>query len=84
MLRFHHFLKSHDHFQERAPKRFWQFAPRTAWLAFTDSLSHADLRGRFAMEHSFFIAPQALALPELAPAAILERASGVPILRRAA
>ena len=84
MLRFHHFLKTNDHFQERSPKRFWHFAPGTAWLAFTDSLSHADLRGRFALEHSFFIDPQSLALPDLAPAALLERACGMPVLQRAA
>jgi hypothetical protein len=84
MLRFHHFLKSNEHFQERAPKRFWTFAPATAWLAFTDALGHADLRGRFALEHSFFVAPQSLALPALAPAALLERACGMPVLPKAA
>lgn len=84
MLRFHHFLKTSEHFQERCPKRFWHFAPGTAWLAFTDSLSHAELRGRFALEHSFFIAPQSLALPDYAPAASLERACGMPVLPRAA
>jgi hypothetical protein len=84
MLRFHHFLKSHDQFQERSARRFWHFAPGTAWLAFTDSVSHADLRGRFALEHSFFIAPQSLELPNLAPAALLERACGIPVLTRAA
>jgi hypothetical protein len=84
MLRFHHFLKNHDQFQERAPKRLWHFAPSTAWLAFTDSLSHADLRSRFALEHSFFIAPQSLVSPELAPAALLEKACGLPVITRAA
>jgi hypothetical protein len=84
MLRFHHFLKTNDRFQERAPKRFWHFGPNTAWLAFTDGLSYADLRGRFALEHSFFVAPHVLALPELAPAALLERACGAPVLPKAA
>jgi hypothetical protein len=84
MLRFHHFLKTNDHFQERSPKRFWSFSPGTAWLAFTDSLSYADLRGRFALEHSFFIAPESLVRPDLAPAALLERACGMPVLARAA
>lgn len=84
LLRFHHFLKTNDHFQERAPKRFWSFPPGTAWLAFTDALSHADLRGRFALEQSFFIAPQSLVLPELAPATLLERACGMPVLAKAA
>ncbi len=76
--------RANEQFQERSSKRFWHFAPNTAWLAFTDSVSHADLRGRFALEHSFFIAPQSLVLPNLAPAALLERACGIPVLTRAA
>jgi hypothetical protein len=84
MLRLHHFLKTNSEFQERAPRRFWHFAPGTAWLAFTDTLSHAELRGQYALEHSYFVAPQSLVLPEEAPAALLERACGLPVLPRAA
>jgi hypothetical protein len=73
MLRFHHFLKLHEPFQERAAKKIWHFAPASAWLLFTDMLSHAELRGRYALEHSFFIAPETLALPELAPQMLLQR-----------
>jgi hypothetical protein len=84
MLRLHHFLKTNEAFQEHAARRFWHFAPGTLWLAFTDSLSHADLRGRFALEHSFFVAPATLALPDQAPAALLERACGTSVLPKAA
>lgn len=84
MLRFHHFLKSHDPFQDKAPRRLWHFPPNSAWLAFTDGLSHAELRGRFALGHSFFISPHSLALPERSPAALLERACGQQFLPRVA
>jgi hypothetical protein len=84
MLRLHHFLKNNSEFQERAPRRFWHFAPGTAWLAFTDTISHAELRGQYALEHSFFIAPHSLAVPEASPPALLERACGLPVLPRAA
>lgn len=67
MLRFHDFLKTNDHFQEQCPKRYWTFAPGSAWLAFTDSLSHAALRGRYALEHSYFVPPHVLFLPAAAP-----------------
>ena len=67
MLRLHHFLKSHDPFQETARKKVRHFAPGTAWLAFTDGICHAELRGRFTLEHSFFVHRQQLALPQLAP-----------------
>jgi hypothetical protein len=84
MLRFHDFLKANEEFQERGPKRFWTFPPGSAWLVFTDVASHAALRGRFALEHSYFIAPQSLALPNESPPTQLERACGVPVLHRAA
>lgn len=84
MLRLHHFLKTNHEFQERAPRRFWHFAPRTAWLAFTDTISHAELRGQYALEHSFFISPESLALPHESPPALLEQACGLPVLPQAA
>jgi hypothetical protein len=84
MLRFHDYLKADEAFQERGPKRFWKFAPGSAWMCMTDTCSHAVLRGRYALEHSYFIAPVALAVPNESPAAILERACGLPVLHRAA
>jgi len=84
MLRFHDYLKSNDEFQERCRKRYWTFAPGSSWLAFTDTASHAVLRGRFALEHSYFIASEDLALPEEAPAAILASCREVLPLRKAA
>ncbi len=84
MIRFHDYLKANDEFQERGPKRFWSFAPGAAWLAFTDTASHAVLRGRYALEHSYFVAPEDLALPDEAPAAILARACRKPVPGRAA
>jgi hypothetical protein len=73
MLRLHHFLKSNDEFQERAPRKLWHFQPGTAWLFFSDSLSHAELRGQYALEHSFFVAPHTLVMPDESPFRLLER-----------
>jgi hypothetical protein len=84
MLRFHDFLKANDDFQEHGPKRFWTFAPGSAWLVFTDVASHAVLRGRFALEHSYFVSPETLALPDQSPPSLLKRACGIPVLNRAA
>jgi hypothetical protein len=84
MLRFHDYLKANDEFQERSRKRFWSFSPNSAWLAFTDCTSHAVLRGRFALEHSYFVASAALTLPMESPPALLARVSGMPVLQRAA
>jgi hypothetical protein len=76
MLRFHDYLKLSDDFQERGPKRLVTFPPGSAWLAMTDGLSHAELRGRYALEHSYFLDPRVLALPGHSPAALLRAACG--------
>ena len=78
MLRFHDYLKMNEEFQERTPKRVWSFPPGSAWLAFTDTCSHSVLRGRYALEHSYFVAPHALALPDESPAALLAAACAAP------
>jgi hypothetical protein len=80
MLRFHNFLKTHEEFQERSVKRLWSFPPLSGWMAMTDALSHAVLRGRYALEHSFFISPASLALPDESPPALLARICGFPVL----
>jgi hypothetical protein len=84
MLRLHHFLKSNDAFQEGCRKRYWKFPPGSAWLVFTDGVSHAELRGRYALEHSFLIPRSCLALPDQAPAALFERACHATPPRKAA
>jgi hypothetical protein len=84
MLRFHNFLKLHEEFQERGAKHLWSFAPGSVWLAMTDACSHAVLRGRYALEHSYFVPSSVLALPDEAPAALIERALTARTPRRAA
>jgi hypothetical protein len=84
MLRLHDYLKANEDFQERTPKRFWTLGPGSAWVAFTDVCSHAVLRGRYALEHSYFVAPEALALPAESPPALLARACGGAVLNQAA
>jgi hypothetical protein len=73
MLRFHDYLKSNEDFQERGPKYLHTFPPGCVWAAMTDTCSHAVLRGRYALEHSYFIPPTVLALPEESPPVLLEK-----------
>lgn len=84
MLRFHNYLKRNEQFQERGPKKLWKFPPGACWLAMTDTASHAVLRGRYALEHSYFVSPATLVLPAESPAAILERACQAVMLKQAA
>jgi len=83
MRRFHDFLKANNTFQEHCPKRYWTFPPGSVWVAFTDAVCHAVLRGRSALEHSYFVPPESLRMPAAAPAACLQRACGRPVLNAA-
>ena len=78
-----HFLRSDDQFQDKAAKRFWHFPPNSCWLLFADGLSHAVLRGQYAMEHSFFVPKSALVLPELSPLRQIVNAGQATRLRQA-
>lgn len=71
LLRLHDYLKGDLEFQQRGPRRLWRFPPGSAWLAMTDACTYAELRGQFALEHSFFIRPEVLCCPELAPARLI-------------
>jgi hypothetical protein len=68
MLRMHDYLKRNTDFQLGSPRKLWKFPPGSAWLAMTDGCCHAELRGSCALEHSFFVAPDVLLCPDLAPA----------------
>jgi len=72
MLRLHHFLKEDEGFQAQAARRMWTFPPRSMWLLFSDSVAHAMLRGRFALDHSFFVPLECLVRPVDSPLLMLE------------
>jgi hypothetical protein len=48
-------------------------------MVFTDMVSHAVLKGRYALEQTFLVARDSLVLPEKAPIAILERIARAPM-----
>lgn len=81
MLRFHNFLKENADFQETCAKQRWEFPPGSAWIVFTDMVSHAVLSGQFALEQTYIVPRAAMALPQKAPIAILEGICGYPLER---
>jgi hypothetical protein len=83
MLKLQQFLRSDELFQEEASRRFWHFPPDGAWVLFADGLSHAVLRGQFALEHSYFVPQTALVQPELSPLRQLAHAASSLRLRQA-
>jgi len=84
MLKMQQLLRLDEQFQENAPRRLHAFAPGSMWLLFTDGLAHAELRGQFALEHSWFVPPHALVRPDLAPLEQLVAAAERAQTRRAA
>jgi hypothetical protein len=84
MLGLHDYLKQDQRFQETAPRRFKTFVPGSAWLAFTDGVSYSELRGQFALEHTFLVPVASLADPDQAPIRLLEKICGVQLAGNAA
>jgi hypothetical protein len=72
MLRLHNFMKRSDVFQSTCSKHQWEFPPGSSWIVFTDTVPHAALSGRYALEQTYFIPHSSLLLPELAPFTLFE------------
>jgi hypothetical protein len=79
MLGFHHYLKDNRDFQETSPRSRWEFPPNSTWIVFTDSVPHAVLSGRLALEHTYIVSERDLVLPEKSPRRVLERLCGTPL-----
>ena len=76
MHRCHNAMKEDAAFQEHTPKNRWEFPPDSAWMVFTDCVSHAVLSGQYALEQTFQIPQSTLVQPQVSPLAILEKISG--------
>ncbi|MFN3484426.1 MAG: Kdo hydroxylase family protein [Planctomycetota bacterium] len=74
MRRFHNFMKDTPEFQS-APEghREFAFKPFSAWMVFTDMVSHACISGQHAFIDTFIIPLANCRRPELAPINILRR-----------
>jgi len=72
MLAFHDFLKESADFQNNFGKTRIEFPAGSTWIVLTDCVAHAVLSGQFALEQTFIVPAQALAVPDKAPISILE------------
>jgi hypothetical protein len=73
MMNFHNFLKENTQFQSSTRKNRWEFPPGSAWIVFTDGVSHAAMSGQYALEQTFIISKDDMVTPELAPINVLDR-----------
>jgi hypothetical protein len=76
MLGLHDAAKLDADYQRNAPATDLAFAPGTVWLCFTDSVLHAAMAGRYALEQTFHLPVAVMARPEQAPLRVLERLAG--------
>lgn len=76
MLAVHDGAKLDAAYQAAAPARDVAFPPGASWIVYTDSVVHAAMAGRHALEQTFYLPLEAMAEPAAAPARILERITG--------
>lgn len=76
MIQLHDRMKADQTYQEKAVRETAEFPPGSAWIVFTDQVSHAALSGQFALEQTFFLPVAALAKQETAPLRVLEKTLG--------
>ena len=81
MLRFHDYLKENSAFQRDCPKVRVDFQPGWTWICYTDSVPHAVLSGRYALEQTFIIPLTSMVAPEKAPIRVLEKMAGKSLTR---
>ncbi|MGE4251901.1 MAG: Kdo hydroxylase family protein [Parvibaculaceae bacterium] len=80
MLRLHDMGKQDDDFQKNAPQTLVEFPPNSVWLCFTDSVLHAALAGRYALEQTFEITIEQMSDPAKSPQRRLEAIKGFNLL----
>lgn len=76
MRRFHNYMKDTPEFQQsQQGHEEFRFPPFSAWMVFTDMVSHACLSGQFAFVHTSLVRLENCRLPELAPINLLRQAA---------
>jgi hypothetical protein len=76
MLQLHDRMKEDVAYQANAPQRAVEFPAGTAWMAFTDQVSHAAMSGQYQLEQTFLLPLEAMVDENGAPLRVLERLKG--------
>jgi len=76
MRRFHNYMKDTPSFQQDMSNHHeFRFPPFSAWMVFTDTVSHACTSGQFAFIHTSIVRLENCRLPEIAPINLLRQAA---------
>jgi len=76
MLQLHDLMKEDTNYQETVPQTRQEFPPGSTWMAFTDQVSHAALKGQHQFEQSYLLPVTSMKNPETASVRVLERIAG--------
>jgi hypothetical protein len=72
MRRLHNYMKDSDAFkQDMRGYEEIRFPPYSAWMVFTDGVSHASLSGQFALVTTIIVSRRVLKYPQYSPYALL-------------
>ncbi len=80
MMQMHNAMKEDSEFQLGCAREKVQFAPGSSWMVYTETVPHAVLAGKFALEQTFLVDAKAMVLPESAPLKILEAMAGTRLV----
>jgi len=76
MRKFHNFMKDTPSFQQdQQGYEEYRFPPFSAWMVFTDTVSHASLSGQYAFVLTSIVRLENCRIPELAPINVLRQAA---------
>ena len=80
MLQLHDRTKEDTAYQQTAPLTACEFPAGSAWMAFTDAVSHAAMAGQYQLEQTFLLPVEAMLDEQQSPLRILERLKGRKLL----
>jgi len=73
MLQLHDRMKEDTTYQQNAPQTACDFPAGSAWMVFTDAVSHAAMAGQYQLEQTFLLPVEAMIDEQQSPLRILER-----------
>jgi hypothetical protein len=80
MMRLHNAMKEDSDFQGVCSREYFQFGPGSSWMVYTETVPHAVLAGRYALEQTFLVDPAAMVVPDSAPLRVLEKMAGAQLV----
>jgi hypothetical protein len=76
MLELHNRMKVDDRYQAEVEQTELEFPAGSTWLAFTDQVSHAAMRGQYQLEQTFLVPVGQLRNEGSSPLRVLEQLTG--------